>query len=318
MSNAVAKYEDRKAVSTLSPSKINAIIPANRNEISEFSADLMAAGMVPGSYNKGTPKEIHAKLCMCITKGLEIGMPPMMSLQSIYIINNIPAIYGDGAIALVQRSGKIEWMRETIEGKHGTDDWAAICEIKRVDQDVAYRRSFSFGQAKRAKLATKPGPWMAYPERMLQMRARALALRDGFADVLCGLGIAEEVADIPVRTEHADTAFLDDDAADVPAITDQSVSDDATEMEAGSDEKPSEKPASSGDQSEKPKIDPNTWAEKYITSVKACTTMDQVNGLHNGHIDILNKYEENHPEIWQRMRDAEDDRIVELENQKVA
>lgn len=225
MSNAVAKYEDRNAVSAVSPSKINAIIPANRDEISNFSADLMAAGMVPGSYNKGTPKEIHAKLCMCITKGLEIGMPPMMALQSIYIINNIPAIYGDGAIALVQRSGKIEWMRETIEGKHSTDDWAAVCEIKRVDQDVAYRRSFSFGQAKRAKLATKPGPWMAYPERMLQMRARALALRDGFADVLCGLGIAEEVADIPVRVEQADTAFLDDDAADVPVISDQAEPD---------------------------------------------------------------------------------------------
>ena len=80
----------------------------------------------------------------------------------------------------------------------------------------------------------------------------------------------------------------------------------------------SEEPASSVDQSEKPKIDPNTWAEKYISSVKACTTMDQVNGLHNGHIDILNKYEENHPEIWQRMRDAENNRIVELDKQEVA
>jgi hypothetical protein len=34
---------------------------------------------------------------------------------------------------------------------------------------------------------------------MLKMRARGFALRDGFSDVLRGLGIAEEVQDTPMR-----------------------------------------------------------------------------------------------------------------------
>tara|TARA_R110002020_G_scaffold37892_1_gene114463 strand:- start:30 stop:494 length:465 start_codon:yes stop_codon:yes gene_type:complete len=51
--------------------------------------------------------------------------------------------------------------------------------------------------AKKAKLWGKPGPWTQYPARMLQVRARAMALRDQFADVLSGIHIGEEVRDIP-------------------------------------------------------------------------------------------------------------------------
>ncbi|MFV1850156.1 MAG: recombinase RecT [Thalassospira sp.] len=289
MTNQVATIEKTKA-----PAKVNAVIPQNRTEISEFSVDLIAAGMVPNSYNKGSAQEVHAKLCMCITKGLEIGMPPMMALQSIYIINNIPAIYGDGAIALVQRSGKIEWMKETIEGKGSTDNWTAVCEIKRVGQEEPYRRTFSFEQAKRAKLATKPGPWMAYPERMLQMRARALALRDGFADVLCGLGIAEEVQDIPVQQESVSTAFLDD-GDDTDAIEDHSTEQTQEEQPA-----------------DKPKADPEDWANKFIAAVKACATVDEVNALHTKHQTVLDRYADEYEDTYQRMRDAEDARIEQL------
>src|SRR3546814_15720497 len=52
--------------------------------------------------------------------------------------------------------------------------------------------------AKKAGRAGKQGPWSQYPQRMRQMRARAWAMRDGFAEVLKGIGIAEEVRDFPV------------------------------------------------------------------------------------------------------------------------
>src|SRR5690606_6210149 len=62
------------------------------------------------------------------------------------------------------------------------------------------KATFSVADAKKAGLWGKQGPWQQYPKRMLSMRARAFALRDGFADVLRGLGIAEEVQDHqPIR-----------------------------------------------------------------------------------------------------------------------
>ena len=53
--------------------------------------------------------------------------------------------------------------------------------------------------AKRAGLYGKQGPWQQYPKRMLQMRARAWALRDVFPDVLRGVHVAEEAQDLPAE-----------------------------------------------------------------------------------------------------------------------
>jgi hypothetical protein len=55
--------------------------------------------------------------------------------------------------------------------------------------------SFSVSDAKRAGLWGKQGPWSQYPKRMLQLRARAFALRDAFPDALRGLASAEEEQD---------------------------------------------------------------------------------------------------------------------------
>src|ERR1700675_1915912 len=49
--------------------------------------------------------------------------------------------------------------------------------------------------AEQARLTQKEGPWQSYPRRMLKMRARSWTIRDGFADVLRGLHIREEVDD---------------------------------------------------------------------------------------------------------------------------
>ena len=62
-------------------------------------------------------------------------------------------------------------------------------------------RTFSIAEARKARLLGKSGPWQDYRGRMLQMRARGFALRDGFADVLKGLNIREEVEDIPKEKE---------------------------------------------------------------------------------------------------------------------
>jgi hypothetical protein len=69
--------------------------------------------------------------------------------------------------------------------------------------EPALTRTFSKADAERAGLWGKknrdgsPTPWVSYPNRMLTMRARAFALRDAFADVMKGLGIREELEDIP-------------------------------------------------------------------------------------------------------------------------
>ena len=145
------------------------------------------------------PKDFRGKPESCflaIQHGAEIGLTPMQSLQNIACINGRPAIWGDAALALVLGSSACEYVRERVEGEG--DNSVAICEAKRRSQAVPVTARFSVADAKRAGLWGKSGPWTQYPARMLQLRARGFALRDGFPDVLKGLVTTEEAMDYPV------------------------------------------------------------------------------------------------------------------------
>lgn len=165
--------------------------PATITEAIQFSEMLASSSMVPKAY-QGKPQDIM----VCVQWGYEIGLAPMQALQNIAVINGKPSVYGDAALALVQASAVCEDVEERFEGEEGSGKFAAVCVAKRRGRQPVVVR-FSVEDAKRAGLWGKPGPWQAYPKRMLQMRARGFALRDAFPDVLKGLITAEEAQDFP-------------------------------------------------------------------------------------------------------------------------
>lgn len=161
-----------------------------------------------------------AKSCLCpkgmehpeaifiaIQMGSEIGLSPMASLQSIAVINGRPAVWGDAMLAVCRSSGAFDESAfvETLTG--AGDELTASCTVRRQPRGNAITREFSVAKAKKAGLWGKSGPWTQYPERMLQMRARAFALRDTFTDVLRGFKCAEEMYEtINVESAPAPTA----------------------------------------------------------------------------------------------------------------
>lgn len=149
------------------------------------------------------PKDYRHKpddVLVAIQMGLEVGLKPMQALQNIAVINNRPCLWGDSVLAIIQTSGQLEDIEEKLEGDLEKDA-IATCIVKRKGMKSGIKRTFSIVEARKARLLSKPGPWQDYRGRMLQMRARGFALRDGFADVLKGLNIREEVEDIPMEKE---------------------------------------------------------------------------------------------------------------------
>lgn len=164
-----------------------AIVPQSMDDAYRLAKAICMAQMAPKGLD--TPER-----CMvAIMHGLEIGLTPMSALQRIAVVNGRPVIWGDGAMGLVRGSGLCEFVRERMDG--AGDTRVAICEAKRRGEPEPITRTFGVADAKKAGLWGKQGPWQQYPDRMLQMRARAFALRDGFADVLGGLYIREEIDD---------------------------------------------------------------------------------------------------------------------------
>ncbi len=177
------------------------IVLSTMDEIWRFSETVIASGMAP----KGISNPSAATII--IQMGMELGLPPMASLQNIAAINGRPSIWGDAMLGLVRATGELEEFTEWFEHK-GTkldrspiefpDDLMAVCRVKRRGYDAA-EASFSVADAKRAKLWGKQGPWTEYTARMLKVRARSFGLRDEFGDALRGLYTAEEELDLPMR-----------------------------------------------------------------------------------------------------------------------
>lgn len=185
--NEITTIEPPRLPSMQAGGQVRAIVPQDFDGAWRIAKAICAAQMAPQGLN--TPE----KAMVAIMHGLEVGLTPMAALQSIAVVNGRPTIWGDGAIGLVRGSGKCEWIKERIDGQG--DAMVAICEAKRKGEPEPVVSRFSVEDAKLAGLWSKSGPWKQYPKRMLAMRARAFALRDAFADVLRGLGIAEEVGD---------------------------------------------------------------------------------------------------------------------------
>jgi hypothetical protein len=188
--------------------EVLAIIPRDLDEAWRYAEMVFKSGTAPDSYDND-PK----KIIIGVLASMELGVPPMTGLRGIAIINKRPAVWGDLAIALCQSKGVIESFESNYTGTLGEDDYTSNVVIRRRRQELPYEGHFSIGDAKRAGLwmNARKDPWVKYPYRMLFNRARAFALRDGFADCLAGLAIAEEAQDMPTAApEPMDKSVLDD------------------------------------------------------------------------------------------------------------
>lgn len=174
-------------VSLKSGGGISAIVPQTIEEVFRLAQGIAASGLAPKGMDK--PEQVT----VAILTGLEIGLPPMFAIQKIAVINGRPSIWGDAVPALLWSRGfKV---RERMEGEGDTR--TAVCEVVRPDGEKV-ERSFTVAMARKAGLWGKAGPWTQHPDRMLQMRARSFACRDGAADALSGLYLREEI-DEPMR-----------------------------------------------------------------------------------------------------------------------
>lgn len=166
---------------------IQALIPRDIEQAFRLAEALAGSGEMVPKHFQGRPREVMAALM----KGMEIGLAPMQALASIAVINGRPTVWGDAIPGLVQRAG--HHLDCDLEG--ADENMVAVARLTRGDTGKVYERRFSMADAKRAGLLGKQGPWTQYPQRMLMMRARTWAARDGASDALMGLSVGEEVQD---------------------------------------------------------------------------------------------------------------------------
>ncbi len=215
--------------------QIQAIVPTTLGEVFAMAEMVHSAGLSPTSVT--SPQQ----LTIIFLKAMEIGMPPMSAMDCIGVINGKPCLYGDAIPSLLWSRGfKI---KEWYENENDLENIVAHCTITRPEgNEYSFRYSAQDARdnglwdtrVKDSKGNPNKAPWFRFRKRMVRMRCRGWGARDCATDVLRGIPIYEEQADIELgRGEYREVkpAALEvpDDIADEATVT-------ATVSEAESDQ----------------------------------------------------------------------------------
>jgi hypothetical protein len=195
-----------------------ALVPKTAAELVQIASYYLKSKMLPARFNT---------VEMIVTAwqyALELGLKPLTAFRQIAVVQGTPCTFGDLPLALVQRSGKLESIREYAVDKNSkeicvknmnlnAEVYAAVISVKRKGDPEVLERFFSIDDVRRAGLGNSP-TWKAYTPVMLKYRARSQALKDKFPDCLNGIAIAEyDYHVIP----DAESPRLLDEAADLNA-----------------------------------------------------------------------------------------------------
>lgn len=190
------------------------------------------SGLVPGSYfwkefdweNPVHFRMLVARVSIAISFGKKFGMDPLTSLKWVYVVNNVPSLWGDAVPGVVRnelrkRGEEYEESKKIAGEGDGRACTVTIKHTREGGKTTEQSETFTMGDAKRARLTGK-GPWQDSPDRMLLHRARTYLLRNMFPDIMMGLAVAEEERDVTTQIDTRERKTLDErlaEAAGKPA-----------------------------------------------------------------------------------------------------
>jgi hypothetical protein len=160
-----------------------AIYNASVPDRMQYAQALSGSGLLPEAY-RGKP----ANVLVALEYGAALGIPPMVSIQQVHVVQGRPVASAQLIGALVRKAGH----RLRVFG----DATKARCEITRADDpDFTFVAEWTIERARDAKLTGKE-TWRAYPANMLKARAITECARDACPEALAGVSYtAEELGD---------------------------------------------------------------------------------------------------------------------------
>lgn len=291
MSTAIAKMA--------AGGSLRAIYPQNVEEAYRFSKMAFQAGvLVPlekGYGNKKVTEEEQATLArgtMLILQGMEVGVPPMQSIQLLALIKGRITAHSEAVPGILLAHGckiKTWWT-----GTEMADDWTCHKELTRPNGDVYYG-SYSVMDAKRAALwdqkPTKPGwngnpdkpndsAWFRNPKRMLNARALGNVGKDGASDFLKGIAIREEMEDL--EAQMRDITPVAQPIIEAPEIPDI---DQTPPAEAAAPDAPD---VPDVDQ-DPPIADPESFLAKLREDIGLCESAEEADEIREHNASMLDR-----------------------------
>lgn len=167
------------------------------NNVLEQAKFLSNSTIVPVQYQR-KPENCYVAIDMAN----RMGVPVMMVMQNLYIVQGKPSWSGTAIKSMLENSGKFEDVETVYVGQPNTDNWGAFVTAKlRKNGKVLKGATVTIKTAKDEGWYNKTGSkWKTMPELMLTYRANAWFARQFAPELLMGLQSVEEVEDVSKPT----------------------------------------------------------------------------------------------------------------------
>lgn len=173
---------------------INALVPTTIDGAMQFARWLAQSSLLPKSINK------EFDIFFIITAGMEIGIPPMAALRSLYCVNGRTALESRAKMALCLSKGAATYFRR-VEYTAEATTWETLRRGQTEPVKMRYTRQEAIASflapgpnpdGKGPPIAGKEGPWRLYTQRMISHRALGWLCDDVYPDVVLGVATAED------------------------------------------------------------------------------------------------------------------------------
>jgi len=177
-----------------------------------------------------------AQAAVVIRAGLEIGLPPMAALKSVYLVHNRAGLESKAMLALLRRRPDMGYY---LWGDCGPQKATLLMYVRTPRGEyVEQPYTFTMEEAQRAGLL-KSQMYNAWPEVMLRNRVAAIAMRSSFPDLLLGCAYTPDEIGAPVRVEGMEVV-VDEEAYARGEVVDVDYQHEAGVVDAGLAQEPGE------------------------------------------------------------------------------
>jgi hypothetical protein len=159
------------------------------NDIEDSARQALKSGYFEYLTKGKNPEQAVRDAVVIIAKGHEMGLPPLLSLQKLYVVYGQVTCAVELMIGLAARSKVVTW--RVVE----EDDNHCKYEVTRHDllMPVSYTAEFSVADAKRMGVVKEGGAWQKQSKTMCRKRAASIAFREVCPDIIGGMYTFDEL-----------------------------------------------------------------------------------------------------------------------------
>lgn len=166
-------------------------------QVTALSRDLAKSTLLPAEL-----RGKEANVMFAVMTGAELGLSPMASIRGIHVIEGKPTLAADTMLAVVLNSGAAEYF-ELVESTAKQ----ATYRTKRAGAKAEVVYTYTFEDARAAKLLKPNSGWEKHPKNMLRARCISMLARIVYPDILAGLYAPEELQ-VAGNENVADAEFV--------------------------------------------------------------------------------------------------------------